>query len=99
MVQDAMLLEVAVPSHLAELMVDKGSVALDGVSLTISAIPGPDKIQVSLIEYTRRHTTLGDLRVGDRVHMEADMLAKHVRRLLQQDRRSASDVGRPTSDA
>lgn len=83
MVQDAMLLEVTLSEHLAELMVDKGSVALDGVSLTISALPGPDKIQVSLIEYTRRHTTLGDRGVGDRVHVEADMLAKHVRRLLK----------------
>lgn len=82
-VQDAILLELAIPHALSDLMVDKGSVALDGVSLTVSALPGPDKIQVSLIEYTRRHTTLGDLRVGDRVHVEADMLAKHVRRLLK----------------
>lgn len=82
-VQDALLLELAVPGHLAELMVEKGSVALDGVSLTISALPGPDMIQVSLIEYTRRHTTLGGLTAGDRVHVEADMLAKHVRRLVR----------------
>lgn len=82
-VQDALLLELAVPGYLAELMVEKGSVALDGVSLTISALPGPDMIQVSLIEYTRRHTTLGGLTAGDRVHVEADMLAKHVRRLVR----------------
>ena len=83
LVQDTVLLELAVPAGLSELMVNKGSVALDGVSLTISALPAPDIIQVSLIEYTRSHTTLGDLRVGDRVHVEADMLAKHVRKLLK----------------
>jgi riboflavin synthase len=39
-------------------------------------------VQLSIIEYTRRHTTLGDVAVGDRVHVEADVLAKHVERLL-----------------
>ncbi|HET9453292.1 MAG TPA: riboflavin synthase [Gemmatimonadaceae bacterium] len=85
--QDALLLELALPDGLAELMVERGSVALDGVSLTVSALPGPDKIQVSIIDYTRGHTTLGGLAVGDKVHVEADVLAKHVKRLL----------GRPTS--
>lgn len=80
--QDTLLLELALPGGLAELMVERGSVALDGVSLTISALPGPDKIQVSIIDYTRGHTTLGGLAVGDRVHVEADVLAKHVKRLL-----------------
>jgi len=83
MVQDAMLLEVAIPAGVSDLMVERGSVALDGVSLTISALPGPHIIQVSLIEFTRRHTTLGELRVGDCVHVEADMLAKHVKRLIK----------------
>lgn len=82
-VQDAILLEVAVPHAMFDLMVERGSVALDGVSLTISAIPGPDKIQVSIIGYTAGHTTLGAARVGDAVHVEADILAKHVKRLLQ----------------
>lgn len=85
--QDTLLLELALPDGLAELMVERGSVALDGVSLTVSALPGPDKIQVSIIDYTRGHTTLGGLGVGDKVHVEADVLAKHVKRLL----------GRPTS--
>ena len=81
--QDALLLELALPAGLAELMVERGSVALDGVSLTVSALPGPDKIQVSIIDHTRGHTTLGALAVGDRVHVEADVLAKHVKRLLE----------------
>lgn len=87
-VQDTLLLELALPANVSELMVERGSVALDGVSLTISALPGPDKIQVSVIEHTGTHTTLGGWRVGDRVHVEADILAKHVKRLL----------GRPASD-
>lgn len=81
--QDALLLELALPDGLSELMVERGSVALDGVSLTVSALPGPDKIQVSIIDHTRGHTTLGALAVGDRVHVEADVLAKHVKRLLE----------------
>jgi len=79
---DALLVDLAIPSGLSELMVERGSVAVDGVSLTIAALPAPDVIQLSLIEFTRRHTTLGALRVGDAVHVEADVIAKHVRRLL-----------------
>jgi riboflavin synthase len=88
-VQDMFLLELTIPDALSDLMVERGSIAVDGVSLTISGVPGRDKIQVSVIEHTRTHTTLGSLRVGDRVHLEADVLAKHVKRLL---RRPTSDV-------
>jgi riboflavin synthase len=79
---DALLIDLALPSGLSELMVDRGSVAVDGVSLTIHALPTPDSIQLSIIDYTRRHSTLGELKVGDSVHVEADIIAKHVRRLL-----------------
>lgn len=82
-VQDTMLLELAVPAELSDLMVARGSVALDGVSLTISAVPADDIIQVSLIAYTREHTTLGALKPGDAVNVESDMIARHVRRLIQ----------------
>jgi riboflavin synthase len=81
-VQDTLLLELALPTGLADLMVERGSVALDGVSLTISALPGADMIQVSIIDHTRRHTTLGAVKPGDSMHVEADIIAKHVRRLL-----------------
>jgi len=63
-------------------MVERGSVAVDGVSLTVNALPSPDVIQLSIIDFTRRHTTLGALRAGDAVHVEADVIAKHVRRML-----------------
>ncbi|MFL5577120.1 MAG: riboflavin synthase [Gemmatimonadaceae bacterium] len=79
---DALLVDVALPESLAELMVPHGSVTVDGVSLTVNALPAPDTLQLSLIEYTLRHTTLGDLAAGDRVHVEADVVGKYVRRLV-----------------
>lgn len=79
---DAQLIDLALPPGLSELMVERGSVAVDGVSLTIVALPAPDTVQLSIIDYTRRHTTLGALRAGDAVHVEADVIAKHVRRML-----------------
>lgn len=81
-VADALVLDLALPGGLSELSVERGSIAVDGVSLTIAALPAPETVQTSIIEYTRRHTTLGDLKAGDSVHVEADVLAKHVRRLL-----------------
>ncbi|MEO7359835.1 MAG: riboflavin synthase [Gemmatimonadaceae bacterium] len=79
---DAWLIDLALPAHIFPLMVAHGSITVDGVSLTVNALLDDNGVQLSLIEYTLRHTTLGDLRVGDAVHVEADVLAKHVERLL-----------------
>jgi riboflavin synthase len=81
---DARLIDLALPPGLAELMVQHGSVAVDGVSLTVNDLPAPGILQVSLIEYTMRHTTLETLTAGDEVHVEADMLGKYVQRLLKE---------------
>jgi riboflavin synthase len=81
-VSDALLMDVRLPSELEPLMVPHGSVAVDGVSLTVNALPAPGILQLSLIEFTLRHTTLGELRAGDRVHLEADMVGKYVRQLV-----------------
>ena len=81
MQDDAWLIDIDLPQHLLPLMVAQGSVTIDGVSLTINALL-PNGVQLSIIEYTRRHTTLGALAAGARVHVEADVLAKHVERLL-----------------
>jgi len=81
---DARLVDLALPPGLAELMVQHGSVTVDGVSLTVNDLPAPERLQLSLIEYTLRHTTLADLAVGGRVHVEADMLGKYVQRLLKE---------------
>jgi riboflavin synthase len=79
---DALLIDVRLPDELVPLTVLHGSVTIDGVSLTVNALPQPGILQLSLIEFTERHTTLGNLSVGDRVHVEADMLGKYVRQLL-----------------
>jgi riboflavin synthase len=80
---DALIVELALPAGLSELMVERGSVAVDGVSLTITALPAQDAIQLSIIDYTRRHTTIGSLKAGDLAHVEADVIAKYVRRMLE----------------
>ncbi|GAA1819467.1 riboflavin synthase [Agromyces neolithicus] len=72
-------------SH-APLVVDKGSIAVDGVSLTVSAVgdePGGSWFEVSLIPETLTATTLGDRVVGDRVNIETDILARQVERMLR----------------
>jgi len=79
---DARLVDVRVPDELMELMVPHGSITVDGVSLTVNELPAPGVVQLSLIEYTLRHTTLGALAPGSRVHIEADVIGKHVQRLI-----------------
>ena len=81
---DAQLVDLALPAGLAELMVQHGSLAVDGVSLTVNDLSVPGSVQLSLIDYTLRHTTLGTLVPGDQVHVEADMLGKYVHRLLKE---------------
>lgn len=80
---DATLVDILAPRELLALMVPLGSVAVDGVSLTVNALPAADQLQISLIEYTLSHTTLGDLGPGERVHLECDIVAKYVQRLLR----------------
>jgi riboflavin synthase len=63
-----------------------GSITIDGVSLTVNAIPRPGVVQVSLVPFTSEHTTLGRLSSGDRVHVEADVLGKYVRQLCRSAR-------------
>jgi riboflavin synthase len=73
----------------AALVAHKGSIAVDGVSLTVSAV-GDDWFEVSLIPETLEATTLGAVNVGDRVNIETDILARHVERMLQFTDRSNS---------
>ena len=69
------------PAELTELMVSKGSIAVDGVSLTLVDV-GRDAFAVMLIPHTSAVTTLGATRPGERLNIETDILAKHVRKLL-----------------
>jgi riboflavin synthase len=86
---DALLVDVALPATLDELVVPYGSIAIDGVSLTVNAIPGHGTIQLSLIEHTLRATTLGSLTTGSEVHVEADIVGKYLQRI------AAPYLGRP----
>jgi riboflavin synthase len=86
---DAHLVDLSIPAAFEPLFVLHGSVAIDGVSLTVNDIK-THGLQVSLIEYTLRHSNLGELKPGSRVHVEADVIAKHVRRLLEPYLRDAS---------
>ena len=74
---------IRIPHELAPYIVEKGSVAVDGVSLTIGRIIG-DEFQVAVIPYTAQNTTLGRRRAGDRVNIEVDLIGKYVRRFMQQ---------------
>jgi riboflavin synthase len=85
---DATVIDLAIDAELGELMVPHGSLTVDGVSLTVNELPSSTTVQVSLIDHTLRHTTLGTLAVGDRVHIEADIIGKYVRRLLVPHSRS-----------
>lgn len=75
------VVEISLPEHLARYLVDKGSITVDGVSLTVVEARTAS-FTVSLIPETLARTTLGRRQVGQRVNLEADVLAKHVERLL-----------------
>jgi riboflavin synthase len=75
-------LRVRVPAELDRFLVYKGSVAIDGISLTIAAIEA-GVLSVTVIPHTYRNTTLGGYRPGARVNVECDILAKHVEKLLR----------------
>ena len=74
-------LRIRVPAELDRFLVYKGSISIDGISLTIAALEA-DVLAVTIIPHTWRNTTLGGYRVGARVNLECDVLAKHVEKLL-----------------
>src|SRR4051812_5543153 len=80
---DARLIALALPEEVMELSVLHGSITVDGVSLTVNALPPDGTLQVSLIDYTLRHTTLADLRKGDAVNVEADLIGKYVQKMME----------------
>jgi riboflavin synthase len=78
------VVRIAVPAELARYVVEKGSITVDGVSLTVSALADQPEpwFEVSLIPTTLRETTLGERAPGDTVNLEVDVIAKYVERLL-----------------
>lgn len=81
-VDDARLIDLRVPDAVAQVTIPLGSITVDGVSLTVNAIPRKGVVQVSIIPHTLAHTTLGDRKAGERVHLEADVVGKYVKQLL-----------------
>jgi riboflavin synthase len=87
--EGARIMKISAPAELMSYMVDKGFVAVDGVSLTIVEIDAPFFV-VSLVGYTMEKTTLGTKTVGDVVNLEADVIAKYVENLKEQRRQGLS---------
>jgi riboflavin synthase len=83
---DAVVVDIRVPREVEETTVLHGAITVDGVSLTVNELPSAGVVQVSLVPFTREHTTLGTLKQGDRVHVEADVLGKYVRQLCRSER-------------
>jgi riboflavin synthase len=81
-------LAISLPAAIAALVAEKGSIAVDGVSLTVAAA-GRDRFEVALIPETLARTTLGDARPGTRLNLEADVVARHVARLHELGRGGA----------
>jgi riboflavin synthase len=75
-------LTVSFPPHLAPFLVHKGSVAVDGISLTVAGL-GSDRFDVQIVPYTQQHTNLHRAQVRDRVNLECDMIGKYVVRAAE----------------
>ena len=87
---EAMLIRFEAPPEVMRYVVEKGFIAVDGVSLTVVA-KDASLFQVSVVDFTRKHTTLGSRRAGDLVNLEVDIIAKYVEQ-LSQPRRSGITV-------
>lgn len=83
------IMRISAPARLMPYIVDKGSIAIDGVSLTVAAFDALSFV-VSLVAYTTEHTTLGMRRPGDKVNLETDIIAKYVEGLTERRRQDLS---------
>jgi riboflavin synthase len=88
---DFLNFKIRIPKSISKYVVQKGSIAIDGISLTVNESQGED-IQLSLIPYTLEKTTLMDKKVGDQVNVESDVLGKYVEKLLDREDRKSKDV-------
>ncbi|UCC74465.1 MAG: riboflavin synthase [Gemmatimonadota bacterium] len=97
---DMWLVRFTLPDTVEPFTILHGSIAVDGVSLTINALPAPGTAEVALIPYTYEHTNLSRLTPGDRVNLEADMIGKYVARTLGQSggKDAAGDLLRRLED-
>src|SRR5690606_25067775 len=91
---DTLKLDIEAPTEILRLCIPKGSICIDGVSLTINDVM-TDGISVWLIPHTLERTHLGERRVGDPLNLENDVIGKYVARLLEQGRAPASEQPGP----
>jgi len=89
--RDFLRLRIRIPESISRYVVQKGSIAIDGISLTVNESQN-DEIQLTLIPYTIEKTTLINKKVGDRVNIEADILGKYVEKLLSQEDKKSGKV-------
>lgn len=82
---EAVVVDLRVPEAVRAVCIPQGSITVDGVSLTVNALLEGELVQVSLIPFTREHTTLWALRPGERVHVEGDVIGKYVRQLCRSE--------------
>ena len=85
-------LTVGFPSHLAPYIVHKGSIAVDGISLTVAGL-GSDRFDAQIVPYTQQHTNLSRTQIRDRVNLECDMVGKYVVRVAEIAGLSVTGVG------
>ena len=78
---DSYRVSLKAPDHLAPMLAPKGSVALDGISLTVNEVDG-NTFGIMVIPHTWTHTTLGQNQIGDKINLEVDMLARYVARII-----------------
>jgi len=95
---ELVLIDFTLPREVDEVTVLQGSITLNGVSLTVNALPAPGAAQVSIIPFTWDHTALADLRPGARVNLEGDMIGKYVRRLLDRPQGAGGGGAAPGAD-
>ncbi len=92
--KDSLCLRVRIPESVSRYVVEKGSIAIDGISLTVNEYR-EGEIRITLIPYTIEKTTLKQKRVGDRVNLEADILGKYVEKFLDRGERKTGQVDVP----
>jgi riboflavin synthase len=92
--RDFFQLRIRIPESVSRYVVQKGSIAIDGISLTVNKYQGGE-IQMTLIPYTIEKTTLRDKQVGDRVNVETDILGKYVEKLFGRGDRKSGSIDMP----
>jgi len=89
--KDFLSLRIRIPQSVSRYVIQKGSIAIDGISLTVNECQG-EEIQITLIPYTIKKSTLVDKKVGDRVNIEADILGKYVEKMVNQRSKKSEGV-------